>query len=440
MSRDKFDNILRKKLADSYIEPPAGVWSRLEKELATVAATHSETKDAQVPVAKLDRRRKQWMAYAAAASVLIAAGVIGIQYVVQPMLTEQTQLAVEQGRFAMLDSAYAVGEVASHQQTPMAVEPTRRAAAPTRPLAVAAHRSVPQSEIKTATISNFTPDTSTSETVPEKQSKVEQQPTKAEQPAQAKSKAQADEQNRRQIEWNRMMQQQKKSKRNSRGINTSLYAANYGGGINGQEVSNPATLATTSLKVQEVMQNDGSSLMPNSYKRTVTDELTHKMPISVGVSVGIGLGHNLTLETGLTYTGLYSEAKTKGVGSYKLNQDLHYLGVPVALLYNIADGRRAGLYARAGGAVERCISATRTVNTSGENGMSSRHSSKMNVDGVQFSVGAALGGELKLTKNLGLYVEPGVGYFFENNSQPESYRSENPVNFTLKAGLRIKIK
>ena len=68
----------------------------------------------------------------------------------------------------------------------------------------------------------------------------------------------------------------------------------------------------------------------------------------------------------------------------------------------------------------------------------SRPNEKIDCKGVQMSVAAAIGAEVKLINRLGIYAEAGAGYFFDNN-QPLSYRSENPFSVTLQAGLRLHL-
>ena len=55
----------------------------------------------------------------------------------------------------------------------------------------------------------------------------------------------------------------------------------------------------------------------------------------------------------------------------------------------------------------------------------------------QLSVLGAVGAQLNLTNHLGFYVEPGVSYFFDDGSDIQTIRKENPCNFTLQAGFRL---
>jgi len=60
-----------------------------------------------------------------------------------------------------------------------------------------------------------------------------------------------------------------------------------------------------------------------------------------------------------------------------------------------------------------------------------------NIDGVQWSVNGAVGTTYKIRRNLGIFFEPKIAYYF-NNNQPISARTEQPVVLGLTAGLRIQ--
>ena len=56
---------------------------------------------------------------------------------------------------------------------------------------------------------------------------------------------------------------------------------------------------------------------------------------------------------------------------------------------------------------------------------------------LQLSISSALGAQLNINKNIGLYLEPGVAYFFDDGSEIETIRKETPFNFNLQAGVRF---
>ena len=59
---------------------------------------------------------------------------------------------------------------------------------------------------------------------------------------------------------------------------------------------------------------------------------------------------------------------------------------------------------------------------------------------LQFSVNSAVGFQYNASSLLGVFVEPGVAYYFNNGSDIETIYKEKPLNFNLKIGLRFNIK
>ncbi|MCD8081845.1 MAG: porin family protein [Bacteroides sp.] len=89
--------------------------------------------------------------------------------------------------------------------------------------------------------------------------------------------------------------------------------------------------------------------------------------------------------------------------------------------------------------MEKLLSGKLTAVDSYDGVKSEPQSEKIKVGSLQTSVGANVGVEFNIDRTFGLYIEPGIGYFFENSNQPKSYRTENPFNFTIKAGFRIRV-
>ena len=62
---------------------------------------------------------------------------------------------------------------------------------------------------------------------------------------------------------------------------------------------------------------------------------------------------------------------------------------------------------------------------------------KETVKPLQFSGSGAVGAQFNATKRVGIYVEPGVAYFFDDGSDVQTIRKENPFNFNIQAGIRL---
>ena len=58
---------------------------------------------------------------------------------------------------------------------------------------------------------------------------------------------------------------------------------------------------------------------------------------------------------------------------------------------------------------------------------------------LQWSVGASLGIGYRFNGLVGIYLEPGVSYYFDNGSFVETVYRERPLNFSLGIGLRFNL-
>lgn len=152
-------------------------------------------------------------------------------------------------------------------------------------------------------------------------------------------------------------------------------------------------------------------------------DIKHHQPISFGLSVRKALGKGFSLESGLTYTLLSSDAKLAN-NDQQIEQKLHYIGIPLRANWNFLDKKLVTLYVSGGGMVEKCVY--------GKLG-----SEKETVKPLQFSVSGAVGAQLNATKRVGIYVEPGVAYYFDDGSDIQTIRKENPFNFNIQAGIRL---
>ena len=152
-------------------------------------------------------------------------------------------------------------------------------------------------------------------------------------------------------------------------------------------------------------------------------DMKHHQPISFGLSVRKSLAKGFSVETGLTYTLLSSDAKFAD-SDQKTEQKLHYLGIPLKANWNFLDKKLFTLYVSGGGMIEKCVY--------GKLG-----TEKETVKPLQFSVSGAVGAQFNATKRVGIYVEPGVAYFFDDGSDVQTIRKENPFNFNIQAGIRL---
>lgn len=191
------------------------------------------------------------------------------------------------------------------------------------------------------------------------------------------------------------------------------------------------------------MKSPAISSAPNQtgIKETSTNT-TYGIPVSVGAGVRIGIAPKWSIGTGINYTlltrkfyGNYISVGESGAIQKDISSDIresqHYIGIPLNLYYEILNKNSINLYAYAGGAAEKCVADRFLVL-----GTDISHTEK--VKGLQLSANLGMGVEFMLGRHLGIYLDPSIRYFFDNN-QPRSIRTAQPLMFGFEIGLRAKL-
>ncbi len=430
-TNDKFEKRLSDRLADHGVDAPADMWDRIAASMAEIDAAAKPTTP-PITIAPHRRQRlglrRAWQ-YGIAAMLLLGIGVLAnrlVRFAPQP---DQSELLAE---------ASVLFDPATTEVEPIIDEAKEIEIAPRRTVIAVANRidstpSIEPIEEVESTNSNVSVESAT--TTPSTESTAtnnsrKSTPKKSNEPSP-------------QEQFQKCLQEVLAEERQRSGgrITTSLYASNMSQMSN--QKASLARLAEAGMTKTEVLNNSHGEILEVLSSSTPTfrhqpeTKLNHRTPVTVGVGVQYELTNRWALETGITYTYLHSTGKSEGVFTYTTTQQLHYVGVPLSASYKFIDANRFEMYARAGGAVERAVSAKRiqTVGTADEN-VGTSTTQKIDRHGVQLSTSVAVGAELKLNKHIGLYAEAGAGYFF-NNNQPLNYRTEHPLSLTLQAGARF---
>ena len=173
---------------------------------------------------------------------------------------------------------------------------------------------------------------------------------------------------------------------------------------------------------------DNAPVLFANYKETKH----HSQPVSFGVSVSYALGSRLSLRSGLAYTRVTSDF-IHSLGSEETadRQTLHYIGVPIALSCRVWGSRFIHTYATLGAQLDFNVKATLST-VYGD--------TPTDKDRPQFSGNAAIGVECDILPQVGVYAEPGVRYYFNNNSSVENVFKAQPWAFNVQVGVRINVK
>ena len=179
----------------------------------------------------------------------------------------------------------------------------------------------------------------------------------------------------------------------------------------------------------------GEEYLLASYKaiqRSQQGNAKHHAPVSVGLQVAFGIAPRLSLSTGLVYTRTSSDFYPYAPSSsYNVHQVLHYVGIPVGLNYEFWQSGGFHAYVMAGAEADYNVK-----NDTEEEGVKKENAKR---DRVQFSGKASLGAQYDITPKVGLYIEPGAKYYFDNGSHVENTFKDKKLNFNLQFGLRFNL-
>ena len=158
----------------------------------------------------------------------------------------------------------------------------------------------------------------------------------------------------------------------------------------------------------------------------------HHAPVSVGLQVAFGIAPRLSLSTGLVYTRTSSDFYPYAPSSnYNVHQVLHYVGIPVGLNYEFWQSGGFHAYVMAGAEADYNVK-----NDTEEEGVKKENAKR---DRVQLSGKASLGAQYDIMPKVGLYIEPGAKYYFDNGSHVENTFKDKKLNFNLQFGLRFNL-
>ncbi len=429
-----------RKLSGYTEQPPRDLFARIERSLG-------EAEAAAVPTAKAPKKRIRIIyRYMAAAAILT--GVVFSTTLIRntkpvTVTAEHTGTAITPEKVITPESI-AVENAAANGIAANFAEPAATNAEVVKTASTDMGTGAAQVNLADATFGNVvsTPSTGDIQYVPARRKE---------------RNAAADEESRRRKELERTMQiedywgdlfyrieNESSGRRTDNRTVASLYAGNFGAGSGDLTSYDMTKLAASNMLIKESSSSIPSG--PMGAPNTDGDQditLRHRMPLNFGVSLMFPISDRLSIVSGLNYSYLYSSTtQPLSTGEGGVKQELHYLGIPVGVRYSFYRSRFMDFYLRGGGSIEKAVYATRTEDY-GEG--ITPNVSKMGINGVQLSVDGAAGADFRLTRSMGMYLEAGAAYYFKGGNESAnfgtftSYRTDNPVNFTLRIGVRFNI-
>ena len=167
------------------------------------------------------------------------------------------------------------------------------------------------------------------------------------------------------------------------------------------------------------------------------EEAKHHIPVRLGISLRYNLNERWNLQSGLTYSYLASDFSYHGSTPYETKQKLHYIGIPLQVGLRIWKSERFRGYLSAGGQVEKLVSGKATTRYTDENQRPGTLVETVSDKKLLFSVLASIGAEYMLGKDLSLYAEPGIHYYFKNGNGLSTHYNENPLSLNITIGFRF---
>ncbi len=402
-----FDLEVRSMLEDAEVKPSHRVWEGISSRLDAASAASSES--------------SAWMRWAGSALAFAAALGLGVFLVgTQPKeipSSEDVALVAEapgslQGSqdFQTEAATGLLAEAATQQEEPRSAAPSRREASLPGGTAVADdnnHGAIADDYSAEAAIV-AEPAEEREEAAAEKRASVSSRPDAAYNYSSGEDSAEEDG-------FALLEAEDARRGRSARG--TSLYLK---GAVGGNDSD-----MRTSRPYAAMAPGDGTSgiseLSTSTYGVPFTLGLGVRFYLVGGLSIGTGIDYSLLTRT---FTGKYNG--TAG----NVSHTLQYIGVPVGLYYDVLDFDKVKFYVYGLGEAEYCISNRYTLYASPNVSCSDK------VEKLQYSVGAGLGLEFRLSRMLGLYIDPGLRYYFPCD-QPKSVRTDKPVSVNFDAGLRF---
>ena len=164
---------------------------------------------------------------------------------------------------------------------------------------------------------------------------------------------------------------------------------------------------------------------------------SYGIPFSAGLGVrfyvlprlAVGLGVNYSYLT-RTFNGRYVNLPQNIDVTGSVSHAMQYIGIPVSLSYDFVAKRMFRFYGYGSAEAEYCLSNTYRINAPQTYDYSTA------VQGLQWSVGAGVGVEFRFIDWLGIYLDPGIRYYF-NCNHPTNIRTDKPLMVDFDLGVRF---
>lgn len=407
MKQEEWTQRLRDHLADYEVPVPDDLWEKIEARLPKEPVARKKVRT--IPL------RVRW-----AAAAVFAGAIVGTSVVLWPSSEESATALV-----ASTQKAPDTTQEAPRQEEPEPLPPSIEKEPAPALMAI-------QTPMKSEETAIPEPVETTQEETKASASQIEETPMKSEKKEEATPSAPLPEKTPEDVirELDQKIAAYKQHRSRSAAIN--LYAAN---GFSSLSYRSGVQMSAEMLANYDYYTNpyrhgtrsDGPVYLANHEERQ-----NFYQPISFGLTVSIPISSDLSVSTGAVYTRLRSDFTSIANSLvYERQQSLHYVGIPLTVLYNVWQWHGLNVYAAAGGQADFNVKALWEAN-----GVETESEK----DDMQWSLNAAVGLQYNIIPQLGIYAEPGVKHYFDNGSRVRNFFKQHPTSFNLQVGLRITFK
>ena len=190
----------------------------------------------------------------------------------------------------------------------------------------------------------------------------------------------------------------------------------------------PSNPTQENLAMEEIADHNQGNIVESEH---------HNKPITIGFAVNKRIGGKFSLETGLKYSFLKSKFRL-GTGNYYVDkeQNLHYLGIPLNVSYQLMRYKKLSAYSSAGITLHVPIFGKTTADYITD-GVSAYTNDWKVTPPIQWTTNTSLGIQYQFVPNVNLFVEPSLNWYIPNGSNIKNAWTEHPFTFTVPIGIRF---
>ena len=243
---------------------------------------------------------------------------------------------------------------------------------------------------------------------------------------------------RRAYDWQQLLLAEASEVKERKKPSLNIYASGFAGGSSVHNGYSQAVSKTAMTSPMSYGENALAGILMLNRTKEISTQTRHHLPVRAGVSFSYNITPRWSIGTGLSYSWLLSTSRT-GSESYYVDsrQTLHYLGIPVMASCGIWSNSWFKVYVSAGGMMEKCVGGNVSTGYIYSNDIRDSQRERLMVKPLQWSVTALAGVQFSLSPLIGIYLEPGAIYYFDNGSDIETVYSDRPLNFNLNLGIRF---